>query len=70
TLRFASSLCPLEKHLLVSAVRPQEEHISNRLLKLRNIMKLLQLLELKKTPEEQRKIIDELFERAKTAGKA
>ena len=54
----------VERHLLGQVTIAQREPVSYRLLKLRNALDLLDLLELKKTPEEQRDIIDELYRKA------
>ena len=48
-------------HLLTPVVRPHSEPISRRLYRLKNAMNLLELLETKNTPEEQRVIITELL---------
>jgi uncharacterized membrane-anchored protein YjiN (DUF445 family) len=48
-------------HLLTPITKPQSEPISRRLYRLKNAMNLVELLETKNTPEEQRLIITELL---------
>jgi hypothetical protein len=52
-------------HLLTPVTKPQSEPISRRLIRLRNVMNLLSLLEIKNTPEEQAEIILGLFKKVK-----
>lgn len=50
-------------HLLTPVVMPQSEPISHRLIRFRNVMSLLSLLEAVNTPEEQAEMIMGLFKK-------
>ena len=47
----------VEDHLLIPAVKPESEPISRRALRLKNAIRLLELLEIKSSPEAQREVI-------------
>ena len=52
----------LKAHLLVPSIQPESDLVTDRVLRLRNTRDFLRLLEVKKNPEEQKKIVTQLWE--------
>jgi len=55
----------VEDHLLTPVTKPESEPISKRALRIENALRLLELLETKNSPEEQREVIVSLLEQTK-----
>jgi len=58
----------VEDHLLTPVIRSESEPISHRALKIQNAMRLLELLEDRNSPEEQRDVILRLMEEMRDEG--
>jgi len=56
-------------HLLTPVIKPQSEPISRRLVRLKNAMSFLRLVEIRATPEEQKEILKELMRKASEVDK-
>lgn len=58
----------VQDHLLTPVTKPESEPLSQRVLQLENAMDFLELLEIRKSREEQREIIRELLGKARDRG--